>query len=61
MAVNVVVEDISGREKDFTLEKNGFMLAKQDSKVMVTTNDLLDLEKIQKEYYPEMEEWLKEV
>jgi hypothetical protein len=58
---NVTVEDISGREKEFTLGNNGFMLAKQVSKSMVTTEDLGDTDKITKEYYPEMEAWLKEV
>jgi hypothetical protein len=57
----VIVEDISGREKDFTLGKNGFMLAKQTSKSMVTTEDLGNTDKIKNEYYPEMQAWLKEV
>lgn len=56
-----MVEDISGREKEFTLEKNGFMLAKQTTKIITTSEDLTDNEKIKNEYYPEMEAWLKEV
>jgi len=60
MAVDVTVEDIGGRESEFTFEKNGFMMAKQHTKVLHTTDDLLDEQKIKKEYYPEMEQWLKE-
>jgi hypothetical protein len=58
---DVIVEDIGGREKEFTLEKNGFMLAKQTTKSITTSEDLTDNEKIKNEYYPEMEAWLKEV
>ena len=61
MAVDVTVEDIGGRESEFTLEKNGFMLAKQQTKVMLETDDLVNDDKIKNEYYPEMEQWLKEV
>jgi hypothetical protein len=61
MGVNVTVEDIGGRESEFTLLKNGFMMAKQQTKVMLETEDLINDEKITKEYYPEMEQWLKEV
>ena len=61
MAVDVTVHDIGGREKDFTLEKNGFALLKQQTKVMLTTDDLRDGDKVQNEYYAEMAEWLKEV
>jgi hypothetical protein len=58
---DVTVEDISGRESDFTLEKNGFILAKQHTKVMLATEDLSNTDKIEKQYYPEMEQWLKDV
>jgi hypothetical protein len=61
MAVDVTVHDIGGREKEFTLEKNGFMLAKQQTKVMLTTDDLRDADKIKSLYYPEMAEFLKKV
>jgi hypothetical protein len=60
-AQHITVEDIGGREKDFTLEYHGFMMAKQKSKVILTSADLTDTDKIKKEYYPEMEAWLKEV
>jgi hypothetical protein len=58
---DVTVEDISGRERDFTLEKNGFILAKQYTKVMLATEDLSNTDKIVEQYYPEMEQWLKDV
>jgi len=61
VAFDVTVEDVAGREKDFTLEKNGFMFGQQHTKVLLTTDDLGDVDKISKEYYPEMENWLKEV
>jgi hypothetical protein len=41
--------------------KNGFMYAKQHTDVMLTTDDLADNKKILKEYYPEMEQWLKDL
>jgi hypothetical protein len=37
------------------------MYAKQHTNVMLKTEDLADNEKILKEYYPEMEQWLKDV
>jgi hypothetical protein len=37
------------------------MLAKQPNKIITTTEDLTDNEKIKNEYYPEMQAWLKEV
>ncbi|KAF1988840.1 hypothetical protein K402DRAFT_327789 [Aulographum hederae CBS 113979] len=61
MGVEKIIEDVGGREEEFTLEMNGFMYAKQDTKVMLTTEDLEDTEKITSQYYPEMEKWLKEV
>jgi hypothetical protein len=35
--------------------------AKQNTKTLLTTEDLGNTEKITKEYYPEMEKWLKEL
>lgn len=61
MAVDITVGDLTGREHEFNLEQNGFCLAKQESKVMKTTEDLQDTRKIKEEYYPEMQAWLKEV
>jgi hypothetical protein len=37
------------------------MVAKQTTKIITTSEDLTDNEKIKNEYYPEMEAWLKEV
>jgi len=61
MTKDVIIEDITGRESEFTLENNGFILAKQHTKVMLATEDLNNTEKIVSQYYPEMEQWLKEV
>ncbi|KAJ5676110.1 hypothetical protein N7462_009007 [Penicillium macrosclerotiorum] len=61
MAVDIIVGDLTGREHNFTLEKNGFCLAKQETKVIMTTEDLQDARKIKEEYYPEMQAWLKEL
>jgi hypothetical protein len=36
-------------------------MAKQYTKVLSTTDDLGDTQKITDEYYPEMEKWLKDV
>lgn len=55
------MEDIAGREGQFTLEKHGFMYARQTSTAMRTRDDLRDSKKIVKEYYPEMVELLKRV
>lgn len=59
VAVDITVNDLTGREHEFNLEKNGFFLAKQVTKVIKTTEDLQDTKKIKEEYYPEMEAWLK--
>ena len=59
--MDITVEDIGGREHEFTLETNGFIIAKQHTKVLRTTDDLLNEAKIKAEYYPEMEQWLKDV
>jgi len=61
IAVDATIEDVTGRESQFTLEKNGFTYAKQYTKCMLTQEDLLNVNKIEHEYYPEMEQWLKEV
>lgn len=61
MPVDIVVGDLTGREADFTLEKNGFCLAKQTTEVMKTTDDLQNTDKIKQEYYPEMQQWLQQL
>jgi hypothetical protein len=59
--VELTVTDIANNIADFTLDKNGFMLSNQVSKVILTSEDLANDEKIKTEYYPEMQAWLKEV
>ncbi|CAL5867648.1 uncharacterized protein PFLUO_LOCUS1867 [Penicillium psychrofluorescens] len=59
MAVDITVGDLTGREHEFNIEKNGFCLAKQETAVMKTTEDLQNNKKIKEEYYPEMQAWLK--
>lgn len=51
----VVVHDVRGRESEFTLDKNGFQFIKHES----AEKDFLDDEKIEEEYYREVEELLK--
>jgi hypothetical protein len=60
-AVNLRVTDITGKESEYTLDKNGFQMSKQVTKVICTPEDLSNDEKIKTEYYPEMQKWLKEV
>ncbi len=61
IAVDIVVGDLTGREQEFTLQKNGFCLAKQETHFMKTTEDIQNTDKIKNEYYPEMAAWLKEL
>lgn len=61
MAVDIVVSDLTGREHEFDLDKNGFCLAKHQTNVIKTTEDLQNTTKIKEEYYPEMEAWLKKL
>ena len=61
MAVDITVGDLTGRENEFTLKGNGFCLAKSESKVMKTTDDLKNTSKILEEYYPEMKAFLQEL
>jgi hypothetical protein len=51
------VHDIRGHEKDFTLDKNGFQIHPHVS----AETDFTDDEKIQSEYYKEVEDILKAV
>jgi hypothetical protein len=60
-SVKMTVTDISPNTSAYTLDKNGFMLGTQETKVMLTSADLSNDEKIKTEYYPEMQAWLKEV
>lgn len=60
-AHDVTIEDIGGREQDFTLDNSGFFIGKHAFKSVVATEDLSDIEKIKEQYFPEVEQWLKEV
>jgi hypothetical protein len=53
----VTVRDVRGREKDFTLDGNGFQLHRHTA----GEKDFLDDEKIKSGYYAETEQLLKEV
>jgi hypothetical protein len=55
------VTDIADNVDEFTLDKNGFMLSNQVTKVILTSEDLGNDDKIKNEYYKEMQVWLKEV
>ena len=52
----VTVTDISGREKEFTLDTHGFQVYGHASR----EKDFVDEEKIRREYYPETEQLLKD-
>ena len=51
-----VVTDIRGREGDFTLDKNGFAVCQQNSKL----ENFTDAKEIERIYLPEVVELLKE-
>jgi hypothetical protein len=53
----VTVRDVRGREKDFTLDENGFQLHRHTA----SEKDFLDDEKIKAGYYAETEQLLKDV
>ncbi|KAF4628249.1 hypothetical protein G7Y89_g9906 [Cudoniella acicularis] len=55
-AQNVIIHDISGDEDKYTLDSHGFQFVKHESK----EKDFLDDEKIKAEYYPEVEQLLKD-
>lgn len=52
----VTVRDVRGREKDFTLDGNGFQLHRHTA----SEKDFLDDEKIKNGYYAETEQLLKD-
>ncbi|KAK0510643.1 hypothetical protein JMJ35_007075 [Cladonia borealis] len=54
--LDVVVQDIRGREDQFTLDKNGFQIYRHESK----EKDFTDDEQIKSVYYPETEQLLKD-
>ena len=53
---NLLVHDIRGEEQNYTLDQNGFQIYRNVSR----EKDFLDDEKIKAEYYPEVEQLLKE-
>ena len=54
--LDVVVEDIRGREDQFTLDKNGFQIYRHQSK----EKDFIDDDQIKSAYYAETEQLLKD-
>jgi len=56
VAQNVIIHDIAGEENKYTLDSHGFQFVKHESK----EKDFLDDEKIKAEYYPEVEQLLKD-
>jgi hypothetical protein len=52
----VKITDVSGRESDFTLDKNGFQIYPHKS----IEKDFLDDEQIKAQYYPDTEQLLKD-
>lgn len=53
----VTVHDVAGREKEYTLDGNGFQFHQHTS----VEKDFLDDEQIKAQYYPETEQLLKDV
>ena len=54
--LDVVVQDIRGREDQFTLDKNGFQIYRHESQ----EKDFTDDDQIKAVYYPETEQLLKD-
>jgi hypothetical protein len=55
-ALNVTVKDISGKEKQYTLDSHGFQIYRHVSKEKTFDDDA----RIKAEYYPETEQLLKD-
>jgi hypothetical protein len=56
VAQDVIVRDIAGEEDKYTLDSHGFQIYRHTSK----EKDFVDNEKIKAEYYPEVEQLLKD-
>lgn len=54
--LDVVVKDITGEESKYTLDSHGFQIYHHESK----EKEFLDDEKIKAEYYPEIDQLLKD-
>ncbi len=52
-----MVTDISGNEKQYTLDSHGFQVVEHESK----EKKFLDDDQIKRDYYPETEQLLKDV
>jgi len=55
--IDVKVYDITGEENEYTLDSHGFQIYKHESK----EKDFQDEGKIKNDYYPEIEQLLKNV
>jgi hypothetical protein len=53
---DVVVKDIAGREREYSLDSHGFQIYRHASK----EKDFVDDEKIKAEYYAEVDQLLKD-
>lgn len=59
-SVSRIVEDVRGREEDFSLEEHGFTYRKHASKLS-TPEEFCDFAKVQAEYWPECVELIRQV
>ncbi|KAJ5290055.1 Prefoldin subunit 3 [Penicillium atrosanguineum] len=57
ITIPAIIHDVSGHELDYTLDSHGFQFHYHESKL----KDFLDDEEIRAEYYPEMEQLLKDI
>lgn len=57
----VSVSDITGREDTFTLDRHGFQLCRHNVKSQCAKEGYDNEQRIEEEYYPEMEQLLKDV
>jgi hypothetical protein len=57
MSFEATITDITGREDQFTLDNDGFLLTRQVTKV----TDFLDEQNVKTHYYPELVELMKKV
>ncbi|GIC87859.1 uncharacterized protein Aud_004250 [Aspergillus udagawae] len=57
ISIPATIHDVSGHERDYTLDSHGFQFHYHESRL----KDFLDDEEIRAEYYPEIEQLLKDV
>ena len=53
--------DLTGQESACTLDRNGFQLRRHEVKTSCRDDRYRDKDKVEAEYYPEMEQLLKKV